>query len=187
MSFMKKLIDFIAKASLPLFKFENNQLCFKLKEEDYFLYDLNEYEIKTRHDSYVREAYTIKSNDIFLEYIKLDSNVSWKGQALSIYEGFLKQKLHFNYLSVLENIDISNYNFKVYKVDENFIFHIIYIYSAVNDIIIIDSKGELYKNLLFKMNNKYNYKFINEEKGDINFNISIVKENAIRGYFSADD
>lgn len=187
MGFFQKIANFIAKASIPTFKFENNQLSFKLKNEEFYNYDINNYEIKTRHDSYVLEAYTLFTQDIFLEYIRLDSSAAWRGQALSLYEGFFKIKLQIKDLSVIEKKEIGNYTFKIYKVDENFILHMIYVSTAISDIMIVDTKGELYKNLLFRLDGKYIYKYENEEKGSVNFNISMVKENAIRRFFYVEE
>lgn len=59
----------------------------------------------------------------------------------------------------------------------------IYIYSPVLNIMILDTKGDLYKNLLLKLDSKYEYKYSSYNRGDVNFNISIVKENSIRSYF----
>lgn len=187
MGFFNKIVDFIAKASLPTYKFENNQLHFKLKTDEYFDYDLENYEMKTRHDPYALEAYTIRTNNIFLEYIRLDNNASWNGQPLSIYQGFLKEKLNIKDFELLEKEEINNYNFKTYKIDKSFILHIIYIYTSISDIIIIDTSGNLYKNLLSKLDEKYLYKFDKEEKGSVNFNISIVRENCFRNYIGYDN
>lgn len=187
MGLFQKIANFIAKASIPSYKFENNQLHFKLKDDSFYEYDLGSYEMKTRHDSYVMEAYTLYTHDIFLEYIRLDSSAAWRGQALSLYEGFFKEKLEIIDLSVLEKKDIGSYTFKVYKVDDNFILHMIYISTVVSDIMIIDTKGELYKSLIFRLNGKYIYKYDSEEKASVNFNISMVKENAIRGFFHAEE
>lgn len=187
MNFFKKIVKFIKAASIPTYKFEDNKLIFKVKAEEFYSYELGEYEIKTRHDSYVLDAYTLNTQDIFLEYIRLDSNSSWNGQALSLYEGFLKEKLNFKEFEVIEKKAIANYTFKTYKIDDSFILHMIYLSSVVSDIIILDTKGNLYKNLLFRLDGHYEYKFEKEQKGDINFNISIVKENTIKGFFNASD
>lgn len=90
--FQKKVLDFIAKASIPLFKFENNHLFFKLKNDEFYEYELKNYDIKTRHDPFVLEAYTLNTEEIFLEYIRIDHNSRWNGQALSFYEGFFLKK-----------------------------------------------------------------------------------------------
>jgi hypothetical protein len=187
MGFFNKIINFLATASIPTFKFDDNKLIFKVKAEEFYSYDLENYEIKTRHDSYVLEAYTLSTEDIFLEYIRLDNNSTWNGQALSLFEGFLKEKLNIKEFETLEKKEINTYTFKTYKINNSFIIHMVYIYSVNTDIIILDTKGNLYKNLLFRLDGNYVYKFDDEEKGDVNFNISMVKENTIRSFFNASD
>ncbi|QDF28459.1 hypothetical protein [Halarcobacter anaerophilus] len=183
MGILKKIINYIAKASIPTYKFENNRLCFKLKNNDFYEYPVEDYDIKTRHDPYIIHAYTLKTKELFLEYIKDDQNTQWNGQALSLYEGFIKDKLKIKELTLLEKKEIDNYLFKIYEVDESFIIHIIYIFSSSSNTIIIDAKGDLYKNLRQKLENEYKYKYEEKQKGEINFDISLVKENNLGGYF----
>ncbi len=186
MGFFKNIVNLIAKASIPTYKFEENSLIFKLNNDQFFTYDLGEYEIKTRHDSYVLEAYTLKNDDIFLEYIRTHNNASWNGQPLSLFEGFFKIKLNIKSFKLLEEKEINKYTFKVFKVDDSFVLHIIYIYTAVSDIIIVDMKGELYKNLLTRLDESYKYKFNDEKKGFVNFNISMIKENYIQNFIEGE-
>ncbi|WP_072682583.1 hypothetical protein [Arcobacter sp. LA11] len=187
MGFFDKILKFIAKASIPTFKFEDNKLHFKVKSEEYYEYDLGTYDIKTRHDPFIMEAYTLNTQDIFLEYIRVDHNTQWNGQALSLFEGFFVEKLNIRDFETIEKKDIEHYTFKTYRINESFVIHSIAIYTVVSDIIILDTKGDLYKNLLFRLDGNYQYKFDKEEKGDINFNISMVKENCFKGFFSASD
>lgn len=187
MGLFQKIASFIAKATRPTYKFENNQLLFKTRNDEYYTYELDFYEIKTRHDSYIIEAYTLYNQDIFLEYIRLDSGAAWRAQPLSLYEGFFKEKLSIKDMSVLEKKEFGNYTFKVYNIDDTFVLHMIYISTAISDIIIMDTKGELYKNLIFRMDGNYLYQYEEREKGSVNFNISLVKENAIRGFFFAEE
>jgi len=187
MGFFTKVLKFIAKASIPTYKFDDNKLYFKVKSEEFYEYELGEYDIKTRHDPFVLEAYTLGNKDIFIEYIKIDNNSQWIGHALSLYEGFFKEKLVIKSMDTIEKKEIGQYVFKTYKINDSFVLHLIYIYTAVLDVIILDTKGELYKQLLFRLDGNYEYKFDNEEKGDVNFNISMVKENCIRNFLRSDD
>lgn len=184
MGIFQKIISAIANASMPIYKFENNQIAFKTESEEYIKYDLDVYDVKTRHDPFVVEAYTINNDEIFLEYVKTDTNIIWNGQALSLYEDFFKQKLQIKEFETLESKDISNYTFKVKKVDDSFILHIIYIWAANTDVFILDMKGDLYKKLLSEFEKGYSYKYDNEEKAHVNFNISLVKENCMQGFFN---
>lgn len=187
MGFFKKLLNMIASASLPTYKFENNKLQLKTDTDNYYEYDLDEYDIKTRHDPFVLEAYTLTSRDIFIEYIKTDSNTSWTGHALSLYESFFKEKLNVQESETLEKKEISNYVFQVIKINDSFVIHLIYIYTGNSNIIIVDMKGSLYQGLRVSFDKNYEYKYTDVEKGEVNFNISMVKENCLRGFFGSDD
>ncbi len=186
MGFFQKIISSISKMSSPIFLFDehNVQLSFKLQNDDRYLYNLEPYEIKTRHDSYVIHAYTLKTSSIYLEYINLDSLSSWNGLSRGFYTKLLKEKLKIN-LELLERVEIGNYEFSTYKVDGQFILHLIFIWEVNKDIFILDTKGKLYKELLQSLKKSYVYSFDDEEKGAINFDISLVKENSIRQFFAA--
>lgn len=187
MGFIKDLFGNFMKLSRPVFSFVDNQLQFKINSDFFFKYTLEDYDVKTRHDPYIFEAYTLHNEDIFLEYIKDDFNTNWNGQALSLYEGFFKEKLRIYSWEVLESIDIDPYTFKTIKINNNFVLHIVYVYDISTNVIIIDTKGDLYKNLHVCLNANYEYKFANDLKGEINFNISLVKENSIKGFINAND
>jgi hypothetical protein len=187
MGFLKKILKGIFNSSIPLYKFQDNKLYFKIDLEEYFEYELGEYDMKTRHDPFVYEAYTLNNKEIFLEYIRPDANASWNGQPLSLYEGFFKKKLGIRYLDVIENREYPNYVFKTYRVNDSFILHMIYLFTPVSELFVVDVKGNLYKNLQLKLNKNYKYAYENEQKGDINFNISLVKDNSIKGYFNESD
>lgn len=183
MGFFKNIVDYIVKNSIPMYRFENNSLCFKLPDGNFYEYPVEDYDIKTRHDPYIIHAYTLKTKELFLEHIKNDQSTQWNGQALSLYKGFLRDKLKIKELNLLEKKEIGNYTFKIYEIDESFIIHIIYIFGSSSDTIIIDAKGSLYKGLRQKIEPLYEYKYEQKEKGEINFDISIVKENNLGGYF----
>lgn len=186
MGFFQKIISSLSKMSIPIFLFDehNVQLSFKLKNDNRYLYNLEPYEIKTRHDSYVIHAYTLKTSSIYLEYINLDSFSSWNGLSRGFYEKLLTDRLKVK-LELVERIEIDNYEFSTYKVDEQFILHLIFIWEVNKDIFILDTKGKLYKELLSSLKDGYIYKFDDEEKGSVNFDISLVKENSIKQFFNA--
>lgn len=186
MGFFQKIFSSLSKMSRPIFSFDehSNQLSFKLSNDERFRYDLEPYEIKTRHDSYAIHAYTLKTESLYLEYINLDSFSSWNGLSRSLYEKLLKEKLKVK-LEILERVELDHYEFSTYKVDEQFVLHLIFIWETDKDILILDTKGELYKGLLKSLKNTYTYKFDDEEKGKVNFDISLVKENSIKQYFGS--
>jgi len=184
MGFFKNLLNTIAKAARPIYTFKDNNLLFKISSDEIHTYFLDKYDLKTRHDPYVFEAYTLSSKDIFLEYIKVDSDTSWNGSAINFYESFFKDELKIKTLKTLEDEEVDTYVFKVFEVNEQFILFFIYIYEVNKDIFIIDSKGDLYKNLISKKIKDYAFKYEESLKGEINFDISLVKKNSVEEFFT---
>lgn len=186
MGFFTKILDSLIKAAKPTFSFKDDSLFFKISGDEFYKYDLNKYDQKTRHDPYVLNAYTLKSEEIFLEYIKLPNNTSWNGSALGYFESLFKNELKIDKLEILEKYEINNYVFKTYQINEQFVCFFIYIYHTNNDIFIIDTKGELYKNILEKIKKDYTFKYEDSVKGLVNFDLSLVKKNTLEEYFSLD-
>ncbi len=187
MGFFNKIIKSIMQASLSTFTLENNQLKFLLGSDNFYLYDLNQYDMKTRHDPYALEAYTLKNSEIHLEFIKTDISASWKGQPRSLYEGLLKEKLSLKSMELLERFEIDRYEFSTYKINDAFVFHFIYIWESQKNVFVIDTQGNLYKALLSQLKSDYVDSFEDMEKGNVNFDISLVKNNAFEYYFKQTD
>jgi hypothetical protein len=183
--FLKKLFNSITKATQPHFLFEDSSLKFLLQSREYFSYKVYNLSKKARFSSYVLDAYTLSNKDIFLESVTLNTNSTWAGQPRSIYEDFLKEELKIDSKVLLKRIDIGNYEFSIYKLDDSFIIHFIYIWFHDKNIFIVDSKGELFRELLKELKDDYVYKYDNEQKGEINFDISVVQSNTLKGHFES--
>lgn len=186
MNFLKKIFSTIAKASKPKFVVDSNNLNFLLDSNEYFSYEIDNYNSRTRHSPYVSEAYTLSNNEIFIEAVKLQIDASWNGHARSVYEGFFKEELKINKMEILKRDEFGSYEFTTYKINDSFIIHLIYIWSAKKNIFIFDAKGKLFTALLKELNKDYEYKYDSLEKGEINFDISIVKVNSFKSYFGMD-
>jgi hypothetical protein len=174
----------IKKLSRPYFSLEENDLKFKIDTDTFYKFPVKNVETKTRYDSYVLEAYTLKADNLHIEYIHTEDDISWNGQALSFFKDLLKDNIKARTMELLEQIEFSHYEFLVYKINDYFILNIIYIYEIDKEIFIIDTKGELYENLLKNFDKTYEYKF---EKKPIDFeslNLSLVKNNAMKSYFT---
>jgi hypothetical protein len=181
---LKSFSKTLSKLSRPYFSLEENELKFKIDSENFYKFPITNIETKTRHDSYVLEAYTLKADNLHVEYIHTQNDVSWNGQALSFFKDLLKENLKIKSLDLLEKREFSHYEFLVYKIDYQYIVNVIYIYEINKEVFIIDTKGELYENLLNFFDKTYLYKF---EKNPIdykNLNISLVKNNAMKSYFN---
>lgn len=186
MGLIKNFFKNFIKLSRPNFSFEDNELKFKINSDHFYTYALDNVDIKTRHDSYILEAYTLKTDDLFIEYVKVDNDVSWNGLPSSFFISLLKEKLHIKNMEQLEKKEYDGYDFITYRIDEHFILNFIYIYELNKDVFIIDIKSELYENLLKSFDGKYTYKYEKNSDEKMAIDISVVKENAFNGYFRLD-
>lgn len=61
-----------------------------------------------------------------------------------------------------------------------------YTYNSSQDVFIIDKNGNLYKNILKRIKSDYVYNYEDKLKGSINSDMSLVKKNTLKDYFSID-
>ncbi|MGM0519335.1 MAG: hypothetical protein ACQERD_06810 [Campylobacterota bacterium] len=181
--FFKKFI----KLSRPLFSFDENELRFKVDLETVFAYPLDNFETNTRHDSYILEAYTIVNKHLLVEYVNIDSDVTWNGLPSSLYITLLKNKENIKYMSILEKHEFDGFDFIVYEVDKKYILNFIYIYEINKDVFIVDTSGDLFARLLEQFDFSYEYKYDKAQMVTLKGNFSIVRENAIYSYFTLSD
>jgi hypothetical protein len=174
----------IKKLSRPYFSLEENELKFKIDSDTFYKFPITNIETKTRYDSYVLEAYTIKADNLHVEYIHTADDISWNGQALSFFKDLLKETIKAKSMELLEQKEFGHYEFLVYKVDNNFILNIIYIYEVNKEVFIVDTKGDLYENLLKNFDKTYEYNFERKAINSIDLNLSLVKNNAMKSYFA---
>ncbi|MCT7634028.1 hypothetical protein N5U36_01080 [Aliarcobacter butzleri] len=182
---LKMIFKTITKLSRPYVSLEENDLKFKIDSDNTFKYTLSNIDTKTRHDPYIIDAYTLSANEIYLEYIHTDIDVSWNGQALSFFIGLLKDNIKAKNFDLVEKEEFSHYEFLTYKVDDKYFLNVIYVYEISKEVFIVDKKSELYEKLLKNFKKDYVYRF---EKNDSNVpnieNLSLVKNNAMNSYFA---
>lgn len=182
---LKIIFKTITKLSRPYVSLEENDLKFKIDSDNTFKYTLSNIDTKTRHDPYIIDAYTLSANEIYLEYIHTDIDVSWNGQALSFFISLLKDNIKAKNFDLVEKEEFSHYEFLTYKVDNSYFLNVIYIYEVSKEVFIVDKKAELYEKLLKNFKKDYVYRF---EKNSNNIpkieNLSLVKNNAMNSYFA---
>lgn len=182
---LKMIFKTITKLSRPYVSLEENDLKFKIDSDNTFKYTLSNIDTKTRHDPYIIDAYTLSANEIYLEYIHTDIDVSWNGQALSFFISLLKDNIKAKSFDLVEKEEFSHYEFLTYKVDNSYFLNVIYIYEVSKEVFIVDKKAELYEKLLKNFKKDYVYRF---EKDSNNIpkieNLSLVKNNAMNSYFA---
>lgn len=181
--FIKQIIKKVTKLSRPTFSLIENELVFKIDSDNFYKYQLQNIEIKTRHDSYVLDAYTLNCENLYLEYIHLDQDVEWAGLSYPYYLELLKKKLAVRNIVKLEEKEFGHYTFYTYEINNKYIINIIHIYEINKDIFILDKKSDLYIQLIkqFDLDYKYNFDKTFLPTQDINF--SLVKNNSIQNYF----
>ncbi|MCT7592185.1 hypothetical protein N5U06_04860 [Aliarcobacter butzleri] len=182
---LKMIFKTITKLSRPYVSLEENDLKFKIDSDNTFKYTLSNIDTKTRHDPYIIDAYTLSANEVYLEYIHTDIDVSWNGQALSFFISLLKDNIKAKNFDLVEKEEFSHYEFLTYKVDNSYFLNVIYIYEVSKEVFIVDKKAELYEKLLKNFKKDYVYRF---EKNSNNIpkieNLSLVKNNAMNSYFA---
>ena len=179
----KSLFKTITKLSRPYFTLEENQLKFKIESDNFYYFPISNIETKTRHDPYVLEAFTLTAKQLYLEYIHTDMDVSWNGQAFSFFISLLKRDIRAKTMDLLEKKEFNHYDLMVYKIDNSYILNLIYIYEFDKEIFIVDLKGNLYEGLLKNFEKDYKYEFERNKKLNLTLNTSVVRNNAIQGYF----
>ncbi len=180
---LKSIFKTLTKLSRPYFSLEENELKFKIDSDNFYFFPISDIETKTRHNPYVMEAYTIKTKDLYIEYIHTDPSVSWNAGALSFFIDLIKQDLKIKNMHLLQKKEFPHYEFLTYKIDDDYIFNFIYIYEINKDIFIIDFKGELFENLLRNFEKNYRYEYEKNQNLSIDLNSSLVKNNALYEYF----
>jgi len=185
MNFFKKILNSLNNISRPLFSFDahSSRLSFLLPNDELFSFTIENFDVKTRHDPYVFDAYTFNSQDIFFEYIQLDSVCTWNGLARGYFVSLLKETIKED-ITLDERFEIGHYEFSTYKTNNAYI-HLIYIWEVNKEVFLIDKKGILYKELLGLLNGDYEYKYEDKKIYNLESKISLVKHNSLNQYFNA--
>lgn len=185
MNFFKKIINSLNQMSSHIFSFNahSSELSFILPNDEKIDFTLENYEVKTRHDPYVFDAYTFNSSDIFFEYIHLDSVCSWNGLARGYFVTLL-QKTIKEELELQERFEFGHYEFFTYKTLSNEYIHLIYIWEVNKEVFLVDKKGVLYKNFMNLLNSNYEYSFSDKKIYNLDTEVSLVKQNSLNQYFN---
>jgi len=103
----------VTKLSIPYFSLEENDLRFKITSDYSFKYPISNIETKTRHDAYVLDAYTLKTKEIYIEYIHTYSDATWNGQAFGHFLSLLKKNIGAKRFELLIIMSFLTINFKL--------------------------------------------------------------------------
>ncbi len=177
------------QTSLYNFSEKNNTLSFGLNKDNYMKIKFTKPTYTDSFDSCAVLSYTISDKNaeygkIFIENINLAHNCVWNGLATSFIESDFKDKLKLSSIEVVEELDIKNYNFKTYLINKKSYMSLIYIFSPLRDIIIIDYDGKLYDEVLRSFRSDYTNKYLSKKRYTSNYNESLVRNNMFNNYFS---
>ena len=173
----------VTRLSIPYFSLEENDLKFKITSDYSFKYPISNIETKTRHDAYVLEAYTLKTKELYIEYIHTYQDTTWNGQALGYFISLLKDNIGAKKFELVDNYEFSHYEFKTYFVDNEYYINVIYLYENSKEVFIVDKRYSLFEPLLRNFKKNYSFNFHEEFNLDLDLNFSLVKKNSVNNYF----
>ena len=173
----------VTKLSIPYFSLEENDLRFKISSDYSYKFPVSNIETKTRHDAYVLDAYTLKTNELYIEYIHTYQDTMWNGQAFGHFLSLLKENIKASSFELVDNYEYSHYEFKTYFVDKKYYLNIIYLYENSKEIFIVDKRDRLFSALLRNFKKDYHFDFEDKFNLDLNLSFSVVKKNATNNYF----
>ncbi|MDY0051706.1 MAG: hypothetical protein RBR65_04105, partial [Aliarcobacter sp.] len=107
----KSVFKTLKKLSRPYFTLEENELKFKIDSDNFYLFPISNIETKTRHDPYVLDAFTMTANQLYIEYIHTDADVSWNGQAFSFFKNLLRHEIKAKSMDLIEKKEFGHYEF----------------------------------------------------------------------------
>ncbi|RXJ90490.1 hypothetical protein CRV01_04840 [Arcobacter sp. CECT 8983] len=134
-------------------------------------------------NSYTIEEKNSRYGKLFFEYIDLNSNCVWTGLASSFFETSLNYELKLNSFEVVENIDINNYTFKTYKINNESYLSVIYSYYTNTNMFLIDYNGKFYTKFLKELKPSYKSKYLDKKRFLGNYDKSLVRKNILENYF----
>lgn len=138
-------------------------------------------------DSCTLNSYILNTNNeygnIFIEHISLNSTCKWNGFQRSYFDDLFKQNTHIKTMVALERIDLGNYEFSTYLINDKYIMNLIYDFSFSENTFTIDYKGLLFNKMIKQYNKNYINKYLDKPRFTSNYNSSLVRQNIIGHYF----
>ncbi len=184
--FIFVLLFFTACSSIMPYTYSSktDELKFKISDKNYLTKKLNNPQYIFTSDHCTDESYLLKEKRYFIEYISLSLHCSWNGLPDGYFEREFKSKLKLKSMVAVERIDIKNYSFSTFKINDKYSLNTITIYTTYSNTFIVDFEGELYTEILTKLNPKYQNKFQSMPRFTANYKYSLVDYNFFNSYFN---
>lgn len=165
---------------------KTKEVQFKIKKDETYTLKMNNPKYTYTLDECVNDGYLLQNDSYFVENISLDTNCKWNGLARGYFIYDFKEKLKLDSMKKVERIKVSNYEFSTYKINNDSILNLVYVYNTFQDTFILDYDGVLYKTLLKKLKPDYVYKYDGMKRFKSDYHESLVRKNFINYYFSKD-
>lgn len=130
----------------------------------------------------ITEAFTIKSEDIFMEKIQLGSNCHWNGFSRGFFTSLFDEKLKLKRLKMTENVDVKNYELSMYQVNDTSYVGLIYVYGTFTDVLIWDYDGAFYEEVLSALTQKP-LRDIQQPRFRADYNHALARYNFFYNYY----
>ncbi|PLY09018.1 MAG: hypothetical protein C0626_08350 [Arcobacter sp.] len=134
-------------------------------------------------DTYILSCKSKEYGNFFIENIELANNCQWNGAANGFFTYELKTRLKFKTFKLVDRFTKQNYEISTYKVDGEKYVSIIERYTVNGNILIIDNRGKLSAEIIKTLDPEFEYKYLNEQRTDIKYDYSLVKNNVFFRYF----
>lgn len=170
-----------------VYKIDNKTLKIGKDLKSLVIVDFTKVQVQRHTSTCVQDSYTlvdrnIEYGNLFIESIDLESSCDWTGLSLGFFESSVKRALKVN-MSLVEEIEISGYSFRTYKVNDDSYMNIIYIYSGGEDKFILDYYGRLHDRVLKSFKPDYKNKYFTKKRFISYYNESLVRKNIVNHYF----
>lgn len=180
---------FFYGCSIPSSTLQNNKLHFNDKKSNKKLLTLNiDKDAKTtQFDKCTIDAYTINTvdkdyGDLFIENIDLKSNCDWDGLGRGQFIYYFKKNMKIDHMKLIKRIDIGNYEFSQYLLDNRCTVNIIYIWGSTKSTFILDKSGKLTNGLLNALGSKDRFT-LTSNTCNLIYEKSMVKVNWFEKFF----
>ncbi len=138
-------------------------------------------------NSYILSAKSKEYGNIFIENIQLANGCQWNGSASGFFTYELRTRLKLKTFKLVDRFTKENYEVSTYRVDGDKYLSIIERYTVDSNVLIIDNMGKLSSQIIKDLDPKFEYKYLDENRTNIKYNFSLVKNNLFFRYFGSED
>lgn len=160
-----------------------NELQFQISDKNYLTKKLQNPKYIVTLDNCTNESYLLKEDRYFIEYISLSTNCTWNGLASGYFEREFKSELKIDSMVRVEEIDIENYSFSTFIINDKYILNMINSYTVFSNTFIIDFEGLLYSELIKQLQPTYKTYDSSLPRFKADYKYSLVDFNFLHNYF----